>query len=331
MDPLYELLAPYFDRPESPSSHLPPPSANNPQTTNYLNRLSTLSLADLTSTEPASLLQAAQSHLRNLQALSKRSHKAIIESSSHISNLTSLLPSLESQAHDLHHGIPELESAATNFAAKYDRSTENAVLDRRKKAMLLSRNIDRVSDVLDLPTLLSSTVSTAQSSTSSSTSSTATSYASALDLHAHIKRLNALYPNSKLVGSISKQAEAEIENLTTILITTLQSPSLKLAGAMRTIGWLRRVAPDLADDGRPSVKSQATSTKTFDVATTTASEDGALGSVFLICRLRTLRKHIERSRTTARLSRPRDNPKETRHQQQTPQTASLRQRTRKPK
>lgn len=288
MDPLYELLAPYFDRPDSPSSHLPPPTASNPQTTSYLNRLSTLSLSDLTSTEPASLLQAAQSHLRNLQALSKRSHRAIIESSSHLSNLTTLLPAFESQAQDLHNGIPELESAATNFATKYDRSTENAVLDRRKKAMLLSRNIDRVSDVLDLPTLLSSTVSAAQSATSTSTSTTATSYSSALDLHAHIKRLNALYPNSKLVGNISKQAEAEIENLTTILITTLQSPSLKLAGAMRTVGWLRRVAPDLADDRGPHTRSQATSTKSFDMAATTASEDGALGSVFLVCRLHTL-------------------------------------------
>lgn len=292
MDPLYELLAPYFDRPDSPSSHFTPPTATNPQTASYLNRLSTLSLSNLTSTEPTSLLQAAQSHLRNLQALSKRSHKAIIESSSHISNLNTLLPSLESQAQDLHDGIPELESAAASFAAKYDRSTENAVLDRRKKAMLLSRNIDRVSDVLDLPTLLSSTVSAAQSASSSSASSTATSYSSALDLHAHIKRLNALYPNSKLVGNISKQAEAEIENLTTILITTLQSPSLKLAGAMRTIGWLRRVAPDLADDGRPAARAQATSTKSFDVATSTANEDGALGAVFLVCRLHTLRNTL---------------------------------------
>jgi conserved oligomeric Golgi complex subunit 8 len=292
MDPLYELLAPYFDRPDSPSAHLLPPTTNDPQTANYLNRLSALSLSNLASTEPASLLQAAQSHLRNLQALSKRSHKAIINSSSHISNLTTLLPSLESQAQDLHDGIPVLESAAASFAAKYDRNTENAVLDRRKMAMLLSRNIDRVSDILDLPTLLSSTVSAARSSSSSSASSSATSYSSALDLHAHVKRLNALYPSSRLVSNISKQAEAEIENLTTILITTLQSPSLKLAGAMRTIGWLRRVAPDLTDDGRPSARTPATPAKYFDVAATSASEDGALGSVFLVCRLHTLRNTL---------------------------------------
>ena len=290
MDPLYELLTPYFDT---------TPSSTNSQTNDYLTRLATLSLPSLTTTEPASLLQSAHSHLRNLQALSKRSHRAVIASSSHLSNLTSLLPSLEAQAQGLRDELPGLAGAATEFGKKYERRStqENTVLDRRKKVMLLSRNVDRVADVLDLPTLLASTVSAAQASTEASTSSTATSYGSALDLHAHIKRLNALYPSSELVGYISTQAEAEIQNLTTILITSLQSPQLKLAGAMRTIGWLRRVAPDLADDGYSStaVKSTATgtSTKPFNLPTSTATrstmdDGGALGSLFLICRLHTL-------------------------------------------
>ena len=78
--------------------------------------------------------------------------------------------------------------------------------------MLLSRNVDRVSDVLELPTLLSSTVATAQAASTASASSTTTSYASALDLHAHIKRLTGLYPNSELIAGISRQAEAEIND-----------------------------------------------------------------------------------------------------------------------
>ena len=286
MDPLYELLAPYFDKPDASISNGPRPSGADLLTTSYLTRLSTLSLLDLASNEPASLLQAAQSHLRNLQALSKRSHKAVISSSSHLSSLASLLPSLGSQAASLHDAIPELEDATSEFAKKYERSTENAVLDRRKRAMLLSRNVDRVSDVLDLPTLLSSTVSASQTATTISASSTATSYATALDLHAHIKRLNALYPQSEIVGDITKQAEAEINNLTAILITSLQAPSLKLAGAMRTIGWLRRIAPDLAEDGSNPTKSIPTSTKSLNVSTNTG--DGALGSLFLVCRLHTL-------------------------------------------
>ena len=282
MSDLYDILVPHFEG-TSPA----PPPANDRQTSVYLDRLHALSLVDLTNTEHASLQHAAQSHLRNLQALSKRSHKAVIASSSHLTNLASLLPGLRTQSAELQQGIPELENAATEFATKYDRSTENVVLDRRKQAMLLARNVDRVTDVLDLPTLLSSTVGSAQPSASLTTtaaSSSATSYASALDLHAHIKRLNTLYPQSDLVGDISNQAEAEINNLTTILITSLQSPSLKLAAAIRTIGWLRRVAPDLADE-TSSVKLTSAQSPTN---TNNSNEDGAVGSLFLICRLHSL-------------------------------------------
>ncbi|KAI7537139.1 hypothetical protein KC331_g11081 [Hortaea werneckii] len=306
MSDLYELLAPSLDVPESPSTPLSRPNPDHIQTTTtYLNRLTTLSLSDLTSTEPASLLHAAQSHLRNLQALSKRSHKAVITSSTHLSELSTLLPTVEQQSATLHNELPELETAATAFAQKYDRSTENAVLDRRKRAMLLSRNVDRVGDMMDLPTLLSSTVSAASASSTQQTSTasfSSTSYASALDLHAHIKRLRALYPDSDLVANISTEAAQEIDNLTSILISSLQSQNLKLAAAMRTIGWLRRVAPDLAEDDRPEFPaSVASSTKnasasvrgSSDVASKVTETDGALGSLFLVCRLQTLYRTLE--------------------------------------
>ncbi|KAI7540354.1 hypothetical protein KC331_g9220 [Hortaea werneckii] len=306
MSDLYELLAPSLDVPESPSTPLSRPNPDHVQTTTtYLNRLTTLSLSDLTSTEPASLLHAAQSHLRNLQALSKRSHKAVITSSTHLSELSTLLPAVEQQSAILHNELPELETAATTFAQKYDRSTENAVLDRRKRAMLLSRNVDRVGDMMDLPTLLSSTVSAASASSTQQTSTasfSSTSYASALDLHAHIKRLRALYPDSELVANISTEAAQEIDNLTSILISSLQSQNLKLAAAMRTIGWLRRVAPDLAEDDRPEFSaSAASSTKnasasvrgSSDLASKVTETDGALGSLFLVCRLQTLYRTLE--------------------------------------
>lgn len=287
MDPLYDLLVPH----QKDSGHGKPLTpANNAQATTYLNRLSTLSLSDLTSTEPASLLYSSQSHVRNLQALSKRSHKAIISSSSHLENLQDLLPTFSEKAGQLKDELPGLEDAASGFAKKYDRSADNEVLDRRKRAMLLSRNVDRVSDVLELPTLLSSTVSAAQAASNTSASGSTTSYASALDLHAHIKRLTGLYPNSELIAGISRQAEAEINDLTTILITTLQTPSLKLAAATRTVGWLRRVATELADDG---AKPAAVSTRSFDVSTSHKPNDGALGSLFLICRLHALYSMLE--------------------------------------
>nr|POE99502.1 conserved oligomeric golgi complex subunit 8 [Quercus suber] len=295
MSDLYDLLWPHLGASSSLgiTPDASPITANTSDAVPYLDRLSTLSLADLTTTEPSSLIHASQFHLRNLQALAKRSHKAVIQSSAQLDKLTTLLPELSTQTTVLQDELPALDSAATAFAEKYDRSTENAVLDRRKRALLLSRNVDRVTDVLDLPSLLSSTIAAAQASNTGTVSSSTTSYASALDLQAHIKRLYGLYPRSELVGGMSRQAEEEMQNLTTILITSLQGPTLKLAGAMRLSGWLRRIAPDLAEDDYGQVKISATSTKALNLSANTASADGAFGGLFLVCRLRTLHSTLE--------------------------------------
>lgn len=272
-DPLYELLIPYFD---AQDAHFTRPAPTDPVTIQYLARLTTLPVQALTSSEPLSLSQSSQSILRSLQALSKRSHRPIISSDDHLSHLRTVLPNIARDAATIHDQLPQLETAAQSFAEKYSKSAENPILDRRRKAMLLARNIDRVSDVLDLPNLLSSAISsssaaTNQSSTTSSTVANA-NYASALDLYAHIKRLYTLYPSSSLISTLSTQAEQEMKSMTTNLITSLQSQGIKLAGAMRTIGWLRRVAPEL---------DEAWSTRQSGIG----SGEGSLGALFLVCRL----------------------------------------------
>ncbi|KAF2502719.1 Dor1-domain-containing protein [Lophium mytilinum] len=282
-DPLYELLVPYFDSQDASPRAAPSPS--DPTTSIYLARLTTLPLSALGSSEQQSLSQSSQSILRSLQTLSKKSHRSIISSSDHLANLRDTLPKLGQETRELRNDIPKLESEALRFAEKYSKTVENPILDRRRKAMLLARNVDRVSDLLDLPTLLSSAISssTAPSQASAASSSTATNanYASALDLHAHIKRLHTLYPNLDLVYSISAQAEHEMKGMTTNLIASLQSQGIKLAGAMRTIGWLRRVAPEL--DEAWSLKKP----------TTIGSSEGALGALFLVCRLTNLLSTLE--------------------------------------
>ncbi|KAJ9631936.1 hypothetical protein H2203_000337 [Taxawa tesnikishii (nom. ined.)] len=295
-DPLYELLTPYLGS-SSPSRTQPPvPYPDDSTTSNYLNRLTTLSHSALTTTEPASLAQSTHSVLRSLQALSKRSHRSVIAASDHLAHLSSLLPSLGTQASNLKDGLPTVENAASRFAQKYDRSTENAVLDRRKRAMLLTRNVDRIGDILDLPTLLSSAISASSTNIHTSGGASTIGYASALDLHAHVKRLNTLYPGSELVGDISRQAEEEVQNLVTVLITGLQSQNLKLASAMRMVGWLRRVSPELVDHYSPAhlgyPTNRATPGRTTDFLAHGTGE-GALGAAFLVCRLNTLRRMLE--------------------------------------
>ena len=260
-DPLYELLAPYFDT-SKPTQTVPQPKDD--VTSKYLNRLYTLPFSSLTTTEPQSLAQSSHSNLLSIQSLSARSDAAIVASSDHLSSLRTNLPQLAVQAEALKNDIPRLDKETVGFSERYSRSAENQVLDRRKKALLMARNVDRLSDILELPTLLSSAIS---SSTAQGASST-TSYASALDLYSHIKRLHLLYQDSQLVGSIHKQTEEAMQEMTSNLIASLRSQNIKLAAGMRTIGWLRRVAPELDGSG--------------------ANREGTLGALFLVCRLATL-------------------------------------------
>lgn len=283
-DPLYELLIPHFDIPPQ----RPIPSLKDPTTNAYLKRLGTLPLQSLSSNEPQALSQSTQSLQRTLQALSKRSHQSVIASSTHLSTLTVTLPALAHSTASLRDAIPKLDDAAIGFSENYNTRAQNEVLDRRRKVLLLSRNIDRLTDILDLPTLLSSAISSSSNAGvaqhSSVASASSINYAQALDLNAHIKRLHALYPGSSLITSVEKQAEAAMRDMTSSLIGSLRTNSLKLAVAMRTISWLRRVAAEL--DTLPSHQSIPI------VASPSAgmSREGGLGSLFLVCRLANLQQ-----------------------------------------
>ncbi|KAI4126576.1 MAG: hypothetical protein LQ347_004926 [Umbilicaria vellea] len=272
-DPLYELLVPFFD--SAPSSR-PIPSSNDPVVTSYLNSLLTLPLSSLSSSEPQALAQSLHSNILSIQALSTRSNKSIIATADHLASLQEALPLLRKETRKLSDGIPTLDSEAVRFSTKYTRSAENEVLDRRKRALLMARNVDRLSDILDLPTLLSSTISS--SSIGGQIMGTTVNYASALDLHSHIKRLHQMYPDSGLVGSILLQAEVAMQEMTISLIASLRAQNIKLAAGMRTVGWLRRVAPEL----NSGTKSNGP-----------VHDEGTLGSLFLVCRLANLVSTLE--------------------------------------
>ena len=265
-DPLYELLVPYFNAP----SLRPVPDSHDSVTAKYLNRLSTLPLSSLTTTEPQSLAQTSHTTLLSLQSLSARSNGVIVASAEQLSSLSEILPTLIKEAKTLQDDVPRLDEQTIAFSTKYSRSTENGVLDRRKKALLMEQNVDRLSDILDLPTLLASTIA---SSTAQGASGIA-NYGSALDLYSHIKRLHFLYQDSELISSIYRQTEEAMQQMASSLIASLRSQNIKLAAGMRTIGWLRRVAPEL--DSATGLQG------------TGASREGTLGALFLVCRLATL-------------------------------------------
>lgn len=276
-DYLYDLLAPHFSPADATSTTLAPD--HDTTTAQYLNRLSTLSLEALETSEPQSLAQSSHSTLLSLQALSNRSHKAFITSAGNLSQLRISIPQLTCNTQNLRDAIPKLDEEAVQFSTKYSRAAENPSLERRKKVMQLARNVDRLADILELPSLLSTAVSSAAtSSVAAGGTSFSTTYSSALDLYAHIKRLQTLYADSPLVKEVASQAEDAMKEMTTNLIAGLRTQNLRLAAAMRMVGWLRRVAPELEG---------------FHSDGGTGTGEGALGALFLVCRLANLVSTLE--------------------------------------
>ncbi|KAI5920772.1 Dor1-like family-domain-containing protein [Camillea tinctor] len=253
-DLLYDLL--------SPPGNLDRASASDNTALEYLSSLASMPLSQLETTEQQNLVQASHSLLLSLQALSQRSHKSVIASAEHHANLGLSLPTLASATAGLKAAIPKLDNEAVRFSTTYHKSADNEILNSRKKALLLSENVERLVDVLDLPTLLSTTITTGSSTPT-------TNYSSALDLNAHIRRLHSLYPDSTLVSSVSSQADEAMQAMAKNLISGLRAPGLKLASALRTISWLRRVVPELDPIG-------------------VSGNGGGLGALFLTCRLSTL-------------------------------------------
>lgn len=263
IDTFDELLLPYLK--SSPLTNAF--QLKSPAIQQYLNYLTTLSLSDLKTSEPQCLSQSLHTTLISLQALSKRSYNSIIYSDKELSTLRTQLLALARMTGSLRDALPKLDNAAIHFSETYHSRSKNILLERRQKALLLSRNVDRLSSILELPSLLSTAVSS-----SNQTSAATLNYASALDLNAHIRRMHTLHPDSALVASVEAQSRLAMQEMTSNLINSLKFNTLKLASAMRTISWLRRIAPEL--NSSPECT------------------EGALGALFLVCRLANLRQML---------------------------------------
>lgn len=227
----------------------------------YLEYLADLSLESMLSTEPQNLAQSSQSMLRSVQALSKRSHKSMVDSAIGHASLPDTIRNLDLKARELTAAVPKLDAQAEHFSTVFSKSGDSQVLARRKEALHLLGNSERVVDLMELPALLLSAVN-----------SSPLGYATSLDLYGHVRRLSALYPDSELVKSVMSQADDAIRQLAIDLIGSLTAPNLKLAAALRTMGWLKRLVPELVPD--------------------LPAED-SLPAVFLICRFSNLITTLE--------------------------------------
>ncbi|TQV96030.1 hypothetical protein V2A60_001181 [Cordyceps javanica] len=213
----------------------------------YLEYLAGLSLESVLSTEPQILAQSSQSTLRSVQALSKRSHKSMVDSAIGHASLRGAIRGIDLKARQLTTGIPRLDTEAERFSTSLGKFCGSRILAQRKEALHLLENSERIVDLLELPALLLSAVHASP-----------LGYSTSLDLYGHIRRLSTLYPDSEIVRSVMTQADDAIRQLAIDLIGSLTASSLKLAAALRTTGWLKRIVSELvsempAEDCLPAV------------------------------------------------------------------------------
>lgn len=291
-DPLLDLLLR-----ENSNSEVSQGSTSSTSTLGrYISRLLSLRPSDLTTTEPQSIAQASQSNTLALQALSSRTHRSTTASSDQLATLQDGLPTLTRTVTDVKNNVPQLDDSAVNFAITYSRARVPTstgkdeggnALSQRKESMLLSRQASTLTDIIELPALLSTAIASAASSSSSSAN-----YSQALDLYAHIKRLAILYPDSKLVADVQIQADEALKEMTTNLVRSLSAQNLRLAGAIRTIGWLRRVVPELGSNSIAMPQAEHTTKASFSSTMgyghkEEAQNEGSFGALFLAARLST--------------------------------------------
>ncbi|CAK7198090.1 hypothetical protein SEUCBS139899_000748 [Sporothrix eucalyptigena] len=314
---LYDLLATAHtsSSPSSEPQSAPALGPADPDALAYLASLATRPLSSLKSEEPLKLSQTSHSLQLSLQSLAKKSYQPVLESAKRHEALHRALPQLAASTAELRKSIPALDDEALRFSTTYragktttsttaattssstgetaaKRLGKGDVLARRHQALLLSRNVERLVDVLELPPLLASSVAAAP-----------VNYASALDLNGHIRRLHALFPDSPLVRSVANEADESMRATAASLVLSLKAPGLKLAASLRTISWLRRVLPDLeaaaaavTSETTQAAQAAAAAAAAQNQTTNTtgrsqhdaAAQERALGALFLVCRLATL-------------------------------------------
>ncbi|KAG5973504.1 hypothetical protein E4U55_000489 [Claviceps digitariae] len=221
----------------------------------YLEQLADLKVDAVQNSEPLAISQASHSLLLNIQALSKKSHRRLVESAASHASLRQTLPRLAQRASHLNQMVPRLDDAAELFSTEFNKTKEtkeNTIIADRKRALRLLSNSERLVNVMEIPPLLITAIN-----------SNPVNHSSFLDLYAHVQRLASLHASSPLIASVKQEADAAVRQMAADLIATLRVTNLKLATGLRTVGWLKRIVPDLI--------SQPT--------------EEALSATFLVCRL----------------------------------------------
>jgi conserved oligomeric Golgi complex subunit 8 len=206
-DSLLELLA-------SHDPSLKDVSGSSPLIQGYLARLTSSSLSSIAQ-EHAALAEEKKELDYQLSRLAKREYHSFVTTASHGDAIASSFEGFNEKITRVQDSIPPLESAIAQFNAfaKSQAST-------REKAENLLANHDRLLDILEMPSLVSTCVRNGY-------------FSEAIQLSTHVKRLATLhYAHISLIQRLASQVDEAMKEMTVRLITLLKEP-LKLPSALK--------------------------------------------------------------------------------------------------
>ncbi|KAK9235815.1 oligomeric Golgi complex subunit 8 [Lipomyces kononenkoae] len=214
-DPLLDILVPHL-----PTSIAPSLTASSRAVllSDYIQHIRGLSVSSISS-ETAQLNASLQNVERSLTNLAINSRPHLISTSATLEAFTDSFNSLALSIPPLSQIIPGLKSNVSQF---------HPVNDRHPSATLLS-NVDKVLDILELPSLVLTCVRNGY-------------YAEALDLVGHVRRLAIRYKNVKVIEMIQAEVEDALLEMTTLLLRLLRE-NVQLPTAIKVISYLRRLQP----------------------------------------------------------------------------------------
>lgn len=196
---------------------------NDPSAVTYLETLRHLSAGDAGDEfdkEAQYLETSYNNNVKTLATLAEGGHRQFLSAAKNLSGFEQEYKSF---------------SASSSKAAELKIDAEiPAQGNQRDTPALLLRNIDKVSEILELPTLTRACVTNGL-------------YSEALDIVGHAKLLSSRYPNIKIIQKLLQEVLSVQSLLVNELLAQL-TKSVKLPQIIKTISYLKRLPPfsDLA-------------------------------------------------------------------------------------
>jgi conserved oligomeric Golgi complex subunit 8 len=189
-------------------------SGSSPLIQGYLSRLTSSSLTSIAQ-EHAALEEEKKDLEHQLSRLAKREYHAFVSTASHGDAVASAFQGFDTKVFHVNEQIPSLDQAIVQF-----NLFAKSQAAERERAQNLLANHDRLLDILEMPSLVSTCVRNGY-------------FSEAIQLSTHVKRLATLhYANIPLMQELAAQVEIAMKDMTVRLIALLREP-LKLPSALK--------------------------------------------------------------------------------------------------